>query len=133
MLDDGQLDTRANPQNPKRKLYRIAETSAEKSWTRDHTVKTKGLLSHCFRRGQTEAVLHYRLPGRSRRGQLLITLARQLLRKSSDRRDSTDCAHIVFVQVKGPSRGSSTSRCPLLCGTWVHTVDTWSMVHCNEK
>jgi hypothetical protein len=46
MLADGGLDSMANPQNAKRKVYRVVETSAEKSWTRNQAIKTKGSSSY---------------------------------------------------------------------------------------
>jgi hypothetical protein len=42
MLDADSLDIKPNPQNVKRKLYRVMEDQAERAWTRSHAAETGG-------------------------------------------------------------------------------------------
>jgi hypothetical protein len=42
MLEDGNLDSMPDPQNPRGKVYRLTENSAEKVWNRQQQMKTKG-------------------------------------------------------------------------------------------
>jgi hypothetical protein len=43
MLAEGLLDTRPNPQNPKRTQYRLVSESAQRSWQRTHGAALKGV------------------------------------------------------------------------------------------